>query len=436
MSKPKPVLRAKFPAKANILFEPHRYKVLYGGRGSGKSYAVARYLLLAGLSNSIRVLCTREVQKSIRDSVKRLLEDQIELLGMQNHYQSYESEIRGKNGTLFLFNGLSTETADSLKSYENIAKVWCEEAQSISKRSWDILIPTVRAENSEILITFNPQLETDETYRRFILNPPPDCVSVKMNYRDNPWFPSVLEQERIYCQQHDPDNYPNIWEGACKPAVEGAIYFREIQDAVSQGRICRVPYDPLLTVHVVFDLGFNDNMAIALVQRHVSEIRIIDYIQDTGKTLHDYSEELKTRKYNWGRLWLPHDGYASDYKTGLSSASIMRRLGWDVPDKSEIAQLSVEEGIRVVKLSFPQLYIDEDHCGQLIECLKRYRRRVNRETMTPGGPVHDEFSDGADCLRYVCVNANSMINHDPHEVFWSDVVGLYDERVVNQVTGY
>jgi phage terminase large subunit len=187
----------------------------------------------------------------------------------------------------------------------------------------------------------------------------------------------------------------------------------------------------------VFDLGFNDHMAIALVQRHLSEIRIIDYIQDTGRTLNDYSEQLKAKKYNWGRLWLPHDGYSSDYKTGFSSASIMRRLGWDVPDRSEISELSIEEGIRVTKLSFPQIYIDAERCGQLVECLKRYRRRINRETMTPGAPLHDEFSDGADCARYICVNAPNMHNDDAGQ-YWADEYdrNQYDERAVNAATGY
>ena len=443
-------LRANFPAKTNILFEPHRYKVLYGGRGSGKSYAVARYLLLAGLSERIRVLCTREVQKSIRDSVKRLLEDQIETLGLQSHYQSYEAEIRGKNGTLFLFNGLSTETVDSLKSYENLAKVWCEEAHSISKRSWDILIPTVRADGSEILITFNPSLDTDETYQRFVLNPPPDCVSVSMNYRDNPWFPAVLEQERLHCEKTDPDEYNTIWEGKCRPAQEGAIYFKQIQAAEAAGQICRLPYDPLLKVHVVMDLGFGHNMSVGCVQKNLSEIRIIDYFQVQGWDLNDVSIELRKRKYNWGRVWLPHDGFSADHKMKTTSQGVLLAQDWDVPGREEIVELSVEDGIRLVQMTFPQLYFDATRCGPvkddrpnggliyggLLECIKRYHRRMNQQTNTFGAPAQDQWTDGADFLRYVCVNAPSMMNSDPGEMFWDDDHNKYDERAVNAATGY
>jgi len=431
------VLRAKFPDKTGFLFEPHRYKCLMGGRGSGKSYAIARFLLIEGLSRNVRVLCTREVQKSIRDSVKRLLDDQIEIMGLGQHYQSLETEIRGKNGTLFLFNGLSNETVESLKSYENITYCWCEEAQSISKRSWDVLIPTIRADGSEIIMSFNPQLESDETYQRFIVNPPPDCVSAHMSYKDNPWFPDVLEQERKHCERANPDDYPNIWLGLCKPAVAGAIFFKEIQAAQLENRICRVPYDPLLKVHVVFDLGFNDLMAIGLVQKFQSDIRIIRYMEGRGQTLAAYSSDLRTLNFNWGRCWLPHDGYSRDFKTGHSSAEIMRSLGWDVPDRSEIVELSVEEGIRTVRMTFPQIVFDEENTVDLVECLKRYRRQINRQTQVAGAPLHDDFSNGADFLRYTCVNAPQMTN-DSIDDYWADSQNhhRYNSDSVNQSTGY
>ncbi len=195
----------------------------YGGRGSGKSHSMARALLITAANEPLRVLCTREVQRSIKNSVHQLLSDSIQALGLGQFYEVLESEIRGLNGSLFVFTGLATNTAESIKSYEGIDRVWCEEAQTISKKSWDILIPTIRKPNSEIWVSFNPALDTDDTYTRFVVNPPENAKVVKVNYTDNPWFPEVLEIERQHSEKTNPD-YANIWEGDCKAAVDGAIY--------------------------------------------------------------------------------------------------------------------------------------------------------------------------------------------------------------------
>src|SRR5690606_5541221 len=149
-----------------------------------------------------------------------------------------------------------------------------------------------------------------------------------------------------------------------------------------------------------------------LVQRHGSEIRIIRYIEDSHRTLADYSAELRALRMNWGRVWLPHDGFNGDFKTGQSSAAILRQLGWDVAGKEEIANVSVEEGIRQTRMVFPRLYIDKTHCARLVECVKRYRRAINARTQEAGAPLHDEYSHGADNLRYVAVNVDRMTNEE------------------------
>lgn len=403
-------IQAQFPEKLKFLFTPMRYKVARGGRGSAKSWSFAQALLIIGASKRVRVLCAREVQNSIKDSVHKLLKDQIERLNLHSHYRVMEAEIRGKNGTEFAFTGLSALTVDSIKSFEAIDYCWVEEGQSVSKRSWDILIPTIRKDNSEIWISYNPALESDETHKRFTMNPPEDCINALVNWRDNPWFNEVLEKERLHCKIHDPDNYDNIWEGQCLPAVEGAIYFKQVQAMEAEKRICNVPYDPLLKVHVVFDLGWEDSLSIGMVQRHTSEIRLIDYIEDRHRTLAEYSDMLRERQYNWGKVFLPWDGYSKDIKTGMGSDEVLSRLGWDVPEKESIVQMSVEEGIRATRQTFSRLYIDKNKCGALVESLKRYRRHLNRQTEAFGKPVHDDFSHGADMLRYLCINKHSMTN--------------------------
>ena len=338
-------VRAQFPSKLKFLFEPHRYKVLRGGRGSAKSWSVARALLIQGKQQPLRIGCFREVQKSIKDSVHALLKDQIQMLGFGAEYEVLTNEIRGRNGTQFLFGGLADHTVESIKSFEGLDRAWVEEGQTVSKKSWSILIPTIRKDGSEIWITYNPDLDTDETHQRFTVNEPPDCVNVLINYTDNPWFNSVLEMERLSCLRDYPKDYPNIWEGKCRPAAVGAIYYDEMEDAEANGRLCNVPYDPKLKVHVVVDLGWNDSMAIIMVQKNASEVRVIDYIEDSHKKLSEYSQMLKERPYNWGRMFLPHDGYSQDVKAD-SACKILRDLGWDVPERDEIVEMDVENGIK------------------------------------------------------------------------------------------
>lgn len=392
------------------LFGPQRYTVLYGGRGGAKSWGVARSYLIRGAQSKRRFLCTREVQKSIRDSVHKLLSDQIQALGLGAFYEVQQTVIKGINGTEFLFSGLSDQTAESIKSFEGVDDVWVEEAQAVSKRSWVILIPTIRKEGSRITITLNPELDTDETYVRFIESPPPDAVVVKVNYSDNPWFPDVLKQERAHAQATmKPAEYDNIWEGKTKPAVTGAIYADEVADAQEKGRFGLCPYDPALKVHAIFDLGWNDKMSIILVQRHLSSLRIIKYIEDSHKTLDWYSAELLKLNLNWGKVWLPHDGKHGDYKTGKSAEQIMRELKWQV---GITPQVGVENGIKLARMAFPQVYIHKPDCERLIQCLKRYKRGVPVTTGEPGAPVHDEWSHGADAFRYLAVVAPSLVNED------------------------
>lgn len=399
---------AEFPRKLQPLFKPARYKVLWGGRGGAKSWGIARALLILGAQRKLRILCTREVQKSIKDSVHKLLGDQIQALGFGAFYELQATVIKGANGTEFLFGGLSDLTAESIKSFEGVDIVWCEEAQAISKRSWNILIPTIRKDGSEIWISMNPELDTDETYVRFVESPPPDAVVLNVNYSDNPWFPEVLERERQHAQiSMTKADYENIWEGKCRPAVTGAIYAEEVADLNTQGRVCDVVYDPAFRVHVIWDLGWNDSMSLIVVQRHLSTLRVIEYLEDSHKTLDWWSGELRKRNYNWGQLWLPHDGAHGDYKTGKSAKQILESLQWSV---SITPSQPVETGIRTARMALRQTYIDKTKAARLVECLKRYRRNVPNTTGEPGTPVHDEWSHGADAFRYMAINAESLTN--------------------------
>ena len=212
-----------FPEKLQCLFRPARYKVFYGGRGGAKSWGIARALVLIAASSKKRILCAREVQNTMRDSVHKLLKDQIETLGLMPWFTITENSIRSSAGSEFIFKGLRFDV-QGVKSTEGIDICWVEEAQTVSQSSWDVLIPTVRSDDSEVWISFNPHEEADPTYQRFVLKPPPDAVVVEINHDDNPWFPGVLRREMEYCRSVDFDAYMHIWRGKPRKISAAAIF--------------------------------------------------------------------------------------------------------------------------------------------------------------------------------------------------------------------
>jgi phage terminase large subunit len=419
-------LSVDFPEKLQFLFTPKRYKVAHGGRGSGKSYNFAQALVLLATQKPLRILCAREVQKSIKQSVHLLLADQIQRLGLGTFFEILETEIRGINGSMFMFAGLAQHTVESIKSIEGVDICWVEEGQTVSKKSWDILIPTIRKKGSEIWISFNPDLDTDDTYVRFVLNPPEDSFVSDVNFSDNPYFPEELEKERLHCLKTNPIDYNTIWEGKCRAALSGAIYASEVTQATLEQRICNVPYDPLLRVHSVWDLGFNDSMSIILVQKLRSEIRIIESIEESGKTLDYYAALLSSKGYNWGYDYIPHDGRHKDFKTGKSTEEILKAFGRKV---KITPQIGIEPGIKAARMLFRQCYFDKNKAARLIECLKRYRRQENNRTGEFGVPIHDQYSHSADAFRYLGVVAERLTNEERKPVQVAQRREAYDYGV-------
>lgn len=399
----------EFPAKLQPLFQPARYKVLHGGRGGAKSWGVARALLVLGASKPLRILCARETQTSIDQSVHQLLTDQIDALGLGHFYVVREKEIEGKNGTTFSFAGLRQQGVANIKSFEGTDYCWCEEAEAITKKSWDVLIPTIRKPGSEIWVTFNPELDTGETYQRFVVDPPPGAVVIEINYYDNPWFPAELEAERLEMKRRDPEGYATVWEGKTRAAVEGAIYAKQIADMVREGRYGNVPYDPLLKVHTVWDLGNANNMRVILVQRAASELRLIDHIPGGGIHLADYVAELEAKKYRYGTDYIPHDGRARQSHSGKSTEEMLQAMGRTV----HVGEATdVEEGIRACALMLPRLWVDKGRCSEWMDSMKRYKRHINKVTGAVGGPVHDDASHDADTSRYLAASADMMSNDE------------------------
>jgi phage terminase large subunit len=401
------IAKAEFPVKLEGLFKKSRYKVLYGGRGGAKSWGIARALLIKGAKDPIRILCAREFQTSIKDSVHKLLCDQIESLGLLSFYEITQTSIRGRNGTEFSFVGLKNNVSN-IKSYEGVDICWVEEAQTTSRLSWNILIPTIRKEGSEIWISFNPELETDETYQRFVANPPADSITMKVNWYDNPWFPDTLRLEKDSLKARDEEAYNQVWEGLCRQTVDGAIFAKEMQQAEKDGRICRVPYDATKPVHAVFDLGWSDSTAIWFLQFVGMETRLIRYIEDSQKTISYYLATMQTYGYVYDTIWLPHD---AENKTlaaaGRSIDDIVRAAGY----KTQIMpRVPILDSINAARTIFPNCYFDREHTADGLACLRHYRYEVDPETgQFSRNPLHDHYSHGADAFRYIAL----MIKEPP-----------------------
>ena len=401
------IAKAEFPVKLEGLFKKSRYKVLYGGRGGAKSWGIARALLIKGEKDPIRILCAREFQTSIRDSVHKLLCDQIESLGLLSFYEITQTSIRGRNGTEFSFVGLKNNVSN-IKSYEGVDICWVEEAQTTSRLSWNILIPTIRKQDSEIWISFNPELETDETYQRFVAIPPADCITMKVNWSDNPWFPETLKLEKDSLKVRDEEAYNQVWEGLCRQTVDGAIFAKEMQQAEKEGRICRVPYDATKPVHAVFDLGWSDSTAIWFLQFVGMETRLIRYIEDSQKTISYYLATMQTYGYVYDTIWLPHD---AENKTlaaaGRTIDDIVRAAGY----KTRIMpRVPVLDSINAARTIFPTCYFDREHTADGLACLRHYRYEVDPDTgQFSRNPLHDHYSHGADAFRYIAL----MIKEPP-----------------------
>lgn len=395
---------AQFPVKMASLFDKARYKIYYGGRGAGKSHSVAKALLIMGARSPIRVLCSREYQTSIKDSVHKLLCDQIELMNMHSIYEITQNSIRGKNGSEFAFVGLKNNVAN-VKSYEGIDICWVEEAQTVSRMSWNTLIPTIRKEGSEIWVTFNPELETDETYQRFVLKPPESAVVQKINWSDNPWFPEVLALEKDALKSRDPSAYQTVWEGLCRLTVDGAIFANEMQVAELDGRITKVTYDPTKPVHAIFDLGWADSTAIWFLQFVGMETRLIRYHEDSQKTISHYLALMQTYGYMYDTLWLPHDAQNKTLASnGKSIEEIVRAAGY----KTRIIERTpVADSINAARTIFRNCWFDRENCYDGLQCLRHYRYDVDPETgQFSRQPLHDIYSHGADAFRYIGLMIN------------------------------
>jgi phage terminase large subunit len=407
LKNPALLLKIELPRRFGFLLELHPYKVAHGGRNGLKSWSFADAILALGANQQLRIVCGREVMKSLADSVHKLLSDRIKALGLSSFYRVTDNKIRGRNGTEISYAGLSDQTDESIKSFEAVDIFWAEEAQGISDRSWAKLLPTIRKPGSEVWVSFNADLIDDATYKRFVVNPPPGAVVVKTTWeyaKACGFFTEKMEALRLHDKKQMPkEEYENIWEGKPRVAVAGAIYSREVIQMIEEGRYRPIPYDPRFPVEVIWDLGWNDAMTQIFVQKpHPSVLNIINYREVSFKRYDELIAERQNFRYRIVKDWLPHDGEHHDPKSGTNAKKLLEGMGCTV----EILKPSDPEArIRAGRQLFPRIYLDntarevtEGWLGgpRLMECFKKYRRVIPKTTNEPGGARHDEFSHGSD----------------------------------------
>lgn len=421
------VLTIATPEVFEPLLSPARYKGAWGGRGSGKSHFFAEMLVEDALRfPGLRAVCIREVQKSLKESAKRLVEDKIQTLGVGSSFDVLEKEIRGPGGGVIMFQGMQDHTAESIKSLEGFDRAWIEEAQSLSQRSLTLLRPTIRKDGSEIWASWNPRRKLDAV-DQFLRGDaqPENAVVVKANWRDNPFFPDVLEQERLHDLKHFPDRYDHVWEGGYATVTEGAYFAHGLTVARQEKRIGHVAGDPLMATRAYWDIGGTgakaDACAIWIVQFVGREIRVLDYYEAVGQPLAEHLAWLRSRGYERAECILPHDGATNDKVYSVSYESAIREAGFSVRVVPNSGKGAASQRIEAVRRLFPLIWFNEATTEPGRDALGWYHEKKDEERNVGLGPEHDWSSHGADAFGLMAMDYSAPSARKPvvkHNVKW------------------
>lgn len=400
------------------LLEPARDKAAYGGRGSGKSHFFAEMMVEDSLrfpgeaGEGLRGICGREIQKSLKDSAKFLIESKLAKFGLgeADGFRVYTDKITTPKDGLLVFQGLQDHTADSIKSFEGFHRFWNEESQSTSKRSVGLIRPTMRWENarlglmSEMWWSWNPLRKSDAVDAMFRgENAPTGAIVVRANWDDNPWFPSVLAQERQDCMKNTPDQYQHIWEGDYATVLSGAYYAKDLAQARQEGRIGGVARDPLIGFNAIWDIGVRDATAIWIAQFVGREIRVLDYYEAVGQPLAAHLEWLRSSGYGAARCILPHDGATQDAITAIRFEDHIRQAGFEVKTVPNQGRGAALKRVETARRLFPTIWFNEKTCSGGIDALGWYHEKIDEKRNIGLGPEHDWACHGADAFGLMCV---------------------------------
>jgi len=411
-------VEARFPKIYREFDKPYRYKVSYGGRAGARSWSFARKLLIRGTEKPLLILCTRELQKSIKDSVHRLLKNQIELLQLTGFYSATETSIKGINGTEFIFLGTKHNPTE-IKSLEGVDVCWIEEAHALTEDSWDIIDPTIRKDGSEIWISYNTRFKFDTIHKMFVVDePPPSSLVVKTSYKDNPYITDVLIEQKNTMKEKNYEKYLNIWAGELKQLATGAVFGKQITEIKRDERLLYIPVQKNCEVLTFSDLGKKDQTAFWFMQQVGMEYRFIDYYENRLEDVDHYTKVIKALGYNYGKHFMPHDadhdrlGMKRNIKEQFEDGGIRPiKIVTVTSDKS----YAVQQGRDILPNCWfhkgkneIEGHVDwlpegmqsrSDRCEKGFDALCNYRYKYNdADDVFQKRPHHDWASNGADAF--------------------------------------
>lgn len=408
-------LRIETARAFHPLLQPARYKGAHGGRGSGKSHFFGERIVEECVAEpGTLAVCIREVQKTLAQSSKRLIETKIEALGVGPLFRVFNDKIETPGDGVIIFQGMQDHTAESIKSLEGFRIAWIEEAQTLSHRSLALLRPTIRVEGSELWASWNPRRKSDAIDEFLRANKPDNATVVEVNWRDNPWFTSVLEAERRLDQERYPERYEHIWEGGYAKAFEGAYFASVLNTAKSAGRIGRVAADPLLPFRAFFDIGGSgasaDAMAIWIVQFVGQSIHVLDYIEGVGQVLAYYVNELRRRGYQNAICILPHDGINENNVTGKRYKDHLEDAEFEVEVVKNQGRGAAMQRVEAVRRIFPKVWFNEATTEAGRDALGYYHERRDDDRNIGLGPEHDWSSHAADAFGLMAIKYEEPIS--------------------------
>lgn len=432
-------VRIELPPKLIPVFAGEAdFRGAYGGRGSAKTRSFAKMAAVRALmwaQQGVRgaVVCGREFMNSLAESsmaeVKAAIQSEPWLAA---HFDVGEEYIRTTDRRVeFAFIGLR-RNLDSIKSKARILLLWVDEAENVSETAWEKALPTVREEGSEVWITWNPELETSATHKRFRVDPPARSKIVQLNYRDNPFFPASLDRKRLDDKAKRPDSYDHVWEGGFKTAISGAYFAAALAVAKEQGRIGRLAPDPLMTLRGYWDIGGTgakaDACAIWIVQFIGREVRAIRYYEAVGQPLASHVEWLRRNGFSGAQCVLPHDGAANDKVFAVSYESELRKAGFDVKVIPNMGAGAAMTRIEAARRVLPSVWFNDamvrdlregeegkevDATGAGRTALGWYHERRDEKRNIGFGPNHDWASHGADAFGMMAVDYLSTDYSEP-----------------------
>lgn len=378
------------------------------------------------------ILCGRQFMNSLDDSSLEEIKAAIRSEPwLHDHFDIGEKYVRTKSGRIaYKFAGLD-RSLDSIKSKSRIKLCWVDEAEPVTEDAWIKLIPTLREEDSELWVTWNPESKRSATHRRFREGPPDKRMKiVEINWRDNPWFPKVLDRTRLRDLQQRPDRYEHIWEGGFAHVFEGAYYVQQMVAARNEGRICAVTPEPALPVHTAWDLGIGDSTAIWMFQVVANEIRVVDFYESNNEGLPHYVSVLKAKGYAYGDDWVPHDARVRELGTGRTRVETLISLG---RKPRLIPQHNIMDGINAVRETLPRCWFDEKRTEFGLDALRQYRSEFDDKALVfSDKPKHDWTSHASDAFRYLAMAWREM---QPSEKPADPIKALLKPRTMADVIG-